>query len=177
MGYVALSSIHDPATGTVAPATWGDQIHSNLEFLVDAPRCSISAAAKTVSNNTLTVLGTSPDATENYDNDAMHSNVTNPSQITIQTAGRYLFLGAAGTSAHQGGNGMLRISLRVDGSTAYGGQSIKNFAAGPTEAVRLLLARTLVLTAGQYVEMTCQHNVGSSVDFTLDELVAQYMTR
>lgn len=33
MAYVSLLSLHNPATGTSPPATYGDQIHDNFEYL------------------------------------------------------------------------------------------------------------------------------------------------
>jgi hypothetical protein len=174
--YVDTQTIHNPATGTVAPATWGDQVRDNLEFLVDPPVCSISdTSAAVASGLTPVVLGAT--ATENFDNDAMHSNVTNRSRITIQTAGRYLFLGSILTDSYLGaGNAFFRITFRIDGSTAIGGAQLKRFD-NITEAVRLTAARSLVLSASQYVELTCTQNNGGSINVTLDELVAIYLTR
>ena len=175
MPYVDTQSIHNPATGTAAPATWGDQVRDNLEFLVDKPVCSISAASVAVANATLVVLG-STNGLENFDNDGMHSDVTNRSRITIQTTGRYLLLGNAFTDSFTGTiNAFVRVSFRVDGTTAVGGSQIKNSTA--TEAVRLSAVRSLALTAGQYVEMTTQHSLAGSINVTLDEFIVQFMTR
>jgi hypothetical protein len=172
--YIDTNTIHNPATGTAIPAAWGDQVRDNLEFLVDSPVCSISDTSTTVNSATLVVLGAT--ATENFDNDAMHSNVTNRSRITIQTSGRYLFLGNAYTDSFTGTlHAFFRISFRIDGTTAVGGTQLKNSTA--TEAVRLTAARSLVLTAGQYVEMTTQHSLVGSIQVTLDEFVAQFLTR
>jgi hypothetical protein len=172
--YVDPNTIHNPATGTAIPAAWGDQVRDNLESHEDPPVCSISDSAVTVNSATLVVLGAT--GTENFDNDAMHSNVTNRSRITIQTAGRYLFLGNAFTDSFTGTlHAFVRISFRIDGTTAVGGTQLKNSTA--TEAVRLTAARSLVLTAGQYVEMTTQHSLSGSVQVTLDEFLGIRLTR
>lgn len=33
MAYVTLSTLHNPTTGTAPPATWGDQINDNFEYV------------------------------------------------------------------------------------------------------------------------------------------------
>jgi hypothetical protein len=175
--YTDLNTIHNPATGTVAPATWGDQIRTNEEFLIDSPVCSISqSTSQTVATATLVVLGTT--SLENFDNDAMHSDSTNRSRITIQTAGRYLFLGNAVTDLFIGNDpSFVRVSFRIDGTTSVGGSQIKTHGGATSRAIRLTAARSLVLSVGQYVEMTTQHDLGGDIQVTLDELVAQFLTR
>ena len=42
MPYTDPQTIHNPATGTVAPATWGDILRENSEFLIDPPACSVT---------------------------------------------------------------------------------------------------------------------------------------
>ena len=67
----------------------GHQVRDNLEFLIDPPACSVfNTVAQSLATGSATVLDAN---SENFDNDAMHSNVTNNSRITVQTAGRYLF--------------------------------------------------------------------------------------
>ncbi len=146
------------------------------KFLVDSPVCSISqATSQTVADSTLVVLGTT--SLENFDNDAMHSDASNRSRITIQTAGRYLFLASVVTDAFAGAaSSFYRISFRIDGTTAIGGTQIKN-ASGATQVARFAAVRSLVLSVGQYVELTTFHNLGGSLEVTLEELVAQFMTR
>jgi hypothetical protein len=175
MPYVDLNTIHNPATGTVAPATWGDQTRDNLEFLIDPPVCSISDVAVTVLHNTETDLGAT--ATESFDNDAMHSDVTNRGRITIQTAGRYLLLATMSTDTITGTDGVhIRIGFLKNDTTVYGGIQIKNNSAG-TETMRLPAVRALQLAVGDYVEVRCQHTLGGSIQATLEEFTAIFLTR
>jgi hypothetical protein len=175
--YVDLNTIHNPATGTVAPATWGDQIRDNFEFLIDPPACSISqAASQTVASSTTVVMGTT--ALENYDNDAMHSDSTNRSRITVSTAGRYLAIATVFTDAFLGGNNAFyRFLFRKNGSTSIGGFRMKNTPLNATEAVRIAASRTLIMAATDYIEVTFDHTLGGSIEVTLDELQMTFLTR
>lgn len=173
MPYVDLNTIHNPATGTVAPASWGDQVRDNLEFLIDPPACSIFETSPQLITNVTTTPMISNE--ENYDNAGMHSTSTNTSRITVPLAGRYLFWGRlsfAGTTA-----GTYRyLSFRVNGGTEYVGM-----ICGPTPdaAVTTLLSSTaaLVLNANDYVELCSRHNVNPNMNCTMFEFGALYMTR
>jgi hypothetical protein len=170
-----LNTVHNPATGTVAPAAWGDQVRDNLEFLVDPPTCSVEASSDvTLADNSTTALAA---ATENFDNDSMHSTVSNTSRITIQTAGRYLFLATVRFDAASGsGAGIRRVSLRVDGTTSYGGMQA---IGATTNQIRIQATRSLVLAAGQYVETTALSipGGGQTTPVHLDEFFVMFLTR
>lgn len=175
MPYVDLDTIHNPATGTVAPAAWGDQIRDNLEFHQDPPTCSVQhSATPNLVDNTTTTLAAD---TENFDNDAMHSPVTNNSRLTIQTAGRYLFIATVRFDAASGsGAGIRRVSLLLDGTTSFGGMQIVGATGNP---IRIQATRSLVLAAGQFVEVTALANPGGgqTTPVHLDEFFAQFLTR
>ena len=171
MAYADLVTIQATDPGDILTAAWCDQVRDNDEFLIDPPACSISDVAQSVSNNTTTTLGGT--ATESFDNDSMHSNVSNRSRITAQTAGRYLLISSVAFTANP--TGFRRSSFLVDGTTAIGGMTIE-----PDDGVanlRLTSARAVVLSAGQYVEVTCLHTGGFAIDCTLDEFVAIFLTR
>jgi hypothetical protein len=176
MAYQDPNLVHNPATGTVAPAAWGDQIRDCLEFLVDPPACSISAPGVSVPSGTTVVLGATT-GLENYDNDAMHNDSSNRSRIIINTAGRYLAMATMNTSVFTGTlNAYVRFLFRVNGTTSVGGDRIKNSTAD--EAIRLNASRSLVLVAGDYVEVTCDTTLGgSAITVTLDEFQMTYLTR
>lgn len=177
MAYVDTNTIHNPTTSTVAPAAWGDQVRDNLEFLIDPPACSITdSTGSSVASGSLVVLGGT--SLENFDNDSMHSDVSNRSRITIQTAGRYLFLATVAYASHAGtADAFVRVSLRVNGTTSYGGMQVKNVTAA-TQQIRIQATRALVLSAGDFVECTTQHSLAGTVNpVTLDEMFAMFLTR
>ncbi len=171
MTYVDLNTIHNPATGTVAPAAWGDQVRDNLEFLIDPPACSVyNSAAVSLANGAATVLGAD---SENYDNDSMHSTVTNTSRVTAQTAGRYLVIASVRFDANATGN--RQIDFYINGVLLTGGVILGN--AGSTNSTVLNLSKAAVLAAGDYVEVSATQRSGGALNATLVEFLAYLMTR
>lgn len=175
MSYVDLQSIHNPATGTVAPAAWGDQIRENEEFLIDPPACSVfhSTVSAAMNTNTLTVLAAN---SENYDNDGMHSTITNNSRITIQTAGRYTVGAVVNWTAEAVTGNAHLLNFLVNGTTGYNISQIVsvNHASFSTA---MSGERTLVLNAGDYVECRVRHQNNATKTVQLEEFYAIYFTR
>jgi hypothetical protein len=170
MPYVPIESIHNPATGTVAPATWGDQIHSNLEFLIDPPGCSVfDSGTQSIADLTQTAMLAD---SENFDNDAMHSTVTNTSRITCQTAGRYLL--TANVSFVANATGRREVRFRVNGSTIINGIL---YTSHGTDIWRGSVCRTVVLNATDYVECMVHQNSGAALTAALVEFYAGFLTR
>lgn len=167
MTYVDLNTIHNPATGTIAPAAWGDQIRDNLEFLIDPPACSVSSGNQSVNSGTPTVLTA---GTENFDNDGMHSTVSNTSRITIQTAGRYLFMSVASFAQP---SGSATLSFLIDGATSQNGVLLP-VTGGTT---RLIAVRLFTLAVGQYVETRVTQDSGGAINIALIEFGATFLTR
>ena len=173
MSYVDLALIHDPVTGAVAPASWGDQIRENLEFLIDPPACSVNHSTnQSVPNATVTALLAD---TEQFDNDSMHSTSSNTSRITIQTGGRYLIFATVRTGSNQTGH--RQVQIRANGDQVNSAYNIgRHDAAGDASTV-ISGSRALVLSAGEYVECTLEHNAGIDVTTALEEFAAYFMTR
>jgi hypothetical protein len=173
MPYVDLNTIHNPATGTVAPAAWGDQVRDNDEFLIDPPAVSIfESSAQTVNNVTTTALISNE---ENYDNNAMHSSVTNTSRLTAQTAGRYLVWARILFAASTAGT-YRQLSFRVNGTTEYLGMIVP-FVNDASVSTLLSSSATVVLAATDYVECMARHNVNPSLNVTMLEFGALFLTR
>jgi hypothetical protein len=169
MPYVDLNTIHNPATATIAPASWGDQTRDNFEFLVDPPACSVfNNAAQSVAVGSAVLTANS----ENYDNNGMHSTVTNTSRITATTAGRYLVIATIECAASA--TGERDASLRVNGTTVF--QSMRVGAAATGLTVRTV-SRTLVLAVNDYVEVLLGQNSGGNLNVFLREFAATFQTR
>ena len=173
MPYVDLNTIHNPATGTVAPAAWGDQVRDDLEFLVDPPACSVFASSDTVVATATDVLLPAP--SENFDNDAMHSTVTNTGRITIQTAGRYLFFARIAFQASTAGT-YRAIRYKLNGGSVV---ELNNAAPVADASVSTILpiSWTLVLAASDYVEIWVRQNTGGNLNSRIMEFAATYLTR
>ncbi len=171
MPYSDLNLTHNPATGTVAPATWGDQIRTNQEFFIDPPACSVfhSATVNATSGTPGPLLADS----ENFDNDAMHSTVTNNSRITAVTAGRYLVTGIAEFSSNS--LGYRQMNLRKNGTTSIAGirQQPLTDAVGNSYSI----SQTVVLAATDYLELMVLQTSGSTLTVQLYEFAVLYLTR
>jgi hypothetical protein len=175
LSYVDLNTIHNPSTGGIAPASWGDQVRDNLEFLIDPPACSVfHNTTQSIANNTIVTLSAN---SENYDNDAMHSTVTNNSRITIVTAGRYLIGAEVAWAAVATTISDARLlQLIVNGTTGYNILQGPAHSGGGSGSVYCGF-RTLPLVAGDYVEVRVRQQSGGALNVTLDEFFATFLTR
>lgn len=172
MPYVDLNTIHNPATGTIAPATWGDQVRDNDEFLIDPPVCSaFHNTTQVIATSTFTTLNAN---SENFDNDAMHSTVTNTSRITATTAGRYLI---AITLAYQANTtGSRVIAWRLNGAgTDFQRAAVPAATAGVETVLSTLFP--VVLAASDFIEVRAWQNSGGNLNVTLNDFTAAFLTR
>jgi hypothetical protein len=170
LSYIDLNTIHNPATGTPAPATWGDQVRDNDEFLIDPPGCSVFHST-TQSTTSGTPFFPACDS-ETFDNDGMHSTVTNNSRITIQTAGRYLVI-ATGLWANNI-NGARDIGFRVNGSTLYSGMVI---APAPSANTVVTSTRVIPFAVNDYIEIRAVQVSGGALNLTVVEFAVLFLTR
>lgn len=170
MAYADLATIQATDPGDVLTAAWCDQARDNEEFLINPPACSVYASsAQSVANATFVSLTAN---SEYFDNDSMHSTATNTSRITIQTAGRYLL---SATIAYTAGSGRRFSQFLVNGTTAYDGDGRPAIGGGSDD--KIVMTRTLVLAASDYVEVQANQNTGGNLNVTLREFVALFMTR
>ena len=147
------------------------QARNNDEFLIDPPACSVfnSAAVSVATGTSSTALTAN---SEQFDNNAMHSTATNTSRITIQTAGRYLFVATVAFAANATGN--RRLAFRVNGSTVYESTLVGGTA---TNSIVLTAPRMLTLAAADYVEALIWQTSGGNLDVTLHEFACTFITR
>jgi hypothetical protein len=172
LSYIDPQTIHNPSPGGVAPASWGDVIRQDLEFLIDPPACSVfNNAAQTVATGTTGAALTAN--SENFDNNSMHSTATNTSRITAQTAGRYLFL--ATVNFANNATGLRNVFFRVNGVTDYPGASVPPVASGNSTTITGV--RSIVCAATDYVECWGSQTSGGNLSVTLLEFVGLFFTR
>lgn len=170
MPFVDPNTIHNPATGTVAPATWGDTIRDDLVFLNDVPTCSaFNNTTQTLNTGVTTVMTAN---SERWDNDAMHSTVTNTSRITIQTEGRYSVASTVKFDAHA--TGVRGVDFLVNGTTAY--EAAGSTAVGAGVAEVLTSQRYIDLNASDYVETRAVQTSGTNLGVTLSDFTALRLT-
>ncbi|NIR61377.1 MAG: hypothetical protein GWO02_18705, partial [Gammaproteobacteria bacterium] len=166
MSYVDLATIHSPSTGAVAPAAWGTQIRTNQEFLIDVPACSVfNSAAQTIATGITNVILTAD--SENYDNDAMHSTVTNNTRITFQTPGRYEVGATVDWAAVSTTISDFRtLNILLNGTTGFNIHQGPGHSGGPSGS-SYSGSRTLTVVASDYVEIRVRQNSGGNLDVTL----------
>jgi hypothetical protein len=168
--YVDLNTIHNPATGTVPPAAWGDQVRDNLEFLIDPPACTVfNSTGVTLTNATDTLLSAN---SETFDNDGMHSTVANQSRITAQTAGRYLVFQQLRFAANS--TGARRILYRLNGGAWFVSQAT---AAPSSFDCTISASWTVNLAASSYIETGASQGSGGNLDVQLEGFSLVFITR
>lgn len=158
MSFVDPNTIHNPATGTVAPASWGDQIRDDLVFLSARPRAQVS-------HNTTQSHGggwvAASANTEAVDTDAMHSTSVNTSRLTIVTPGTYWFEAVLEFAANT--TGVRAAKLLKNGTTDYMG----TLFPASTTARPMVVGMIPGLVAGDYVEVAGFQNSGGALNMQL----------
>lgn len=171
MAYADLQTIHNPSAGGIPPASWGDQIRDNLEFLIDPPACSVYRnAVQVVSTSSSEVLLAN---SEIFDNASMHSTSSNTGRITMTTAGRYLLFGRVRFEADADGH--RRVDIRKNGTTST---TLFNLPANSAVSDVVITFSTAVVAAlSDYWEVIVVHTAGNDIDVTLEEWGATFLTR
>lgn len=166
--YVDPQSIHNPATGTSPPASWGDTVRDDLEFLIQPPSCRIvRSSTQSISNLTLTAVNFN--AADSWDTDALHDTVTNNNRITIPSGlgGKYLCIANVIFGASATGDRF--VEWRVNGTTEYRGQFVKS----ATATTELNYSAIISLSAGDYLEVMVYHSAGGALN--IDSAWAQVL--
>lgn len=134
---------------------------TDLQFLIDPPRCQISQSASGTATSLADATATLVTFDTNvFDTDSMHSTASFTSRVVFNTAGLwdvnfYVALPAATYTA-------LNFNLRLNsGGSSSGGGSIRNhpFGAG-VQAGRILLSRTFIV--GDYIELFVTQTSGAA---------------
>lgn len=153
-----LNTIHNPATGSIAPAAWGDAIRDSLEYLLRTkPSCRVTnSAGQSISNNSLTTITYN---TETYDVGGMHSTVSQTSRITVPSGETGKFLLGCGIYWATNSSGRRVQYLVVNGTT-----TIVNAESQPTSVQGSQApAVSYPLNAGDYVETVVFQTSGGSL--------------
>ncbi len=162
--YVDPQTLHNPAAGNKPPATWGDTVRDDLEFLIAPPMCRVYRSADQTGLTTgawTAVTFPTGSATEAWDTDAFHSLSTNTSRLTIPTGlgGRYLLTGCAVWDSNTTGNRAL--TFYKGGSTPVG---VQTTITANSEGSMISIAAEVALAAGEYVEMKAYQSSGANRD-------------
>lgn len=174
MSYVDLNTLHNPKTGTLAPASWGDQVRDNQEFLIARPTCyAHHSVAQTISNTTWTTVGAN---SEKWDLDGMHSTVTNSSRITIQEDGKYDVLAMAEFAIAFSSNFTRGVRFLLNGSAADLDLQLLH---GPVTPLPPYVSgkRRLELVASDHLQTQVWQDSGGAMDVILREFSVVFKGR
>lgn len=173
MPYVDLITLHNPSSGGVAPASWGDQIRENEEALRSPPVCSVThSVPQTTGSGGLLILSAN---TENFDTDGMHSNSVNNARITIQSDSHYLCIAVVAWDDFSTA-GSRALDFRVDGTTIHPGQAVAGAPVLGANSGVEAATRSLFLTAGQWIEVAVLQNSGGNLDVQMVEFLVLAQT-
>ena len=159
--------------------TAGTNVNAPSYFKLSAAKLSIpmakalAADQNTVANTPLLVAM----ATEEYDTDGIHDNVTNNSRLTCQTAGKYLVVAHCAYTADAVGhrailllkNGTEVARVLAAGVTAFTGDTAPALDG-------LLLVHHIALVATDYMEMTFTQNSTNDIDVEPPTFLAMHRT-
>lgn len=129
------------------------------------------STGQTVADNTTTTLSAD---SELFDNDAMHSTVTNTSRITVQTAGRYDFTCRVNFQADIT-DGRRVIQMRYNGTTTTTLLSVRAVVDGNSQTISGSMKA--IMAASDYMEVRVLHTAGNNLTVTLQEFTALFITR
>jgi hypothetical protein len=145
-------TVHDPATGGVIPASWGDAVNDFLADIDATVGARVThSTTQTIPNATWTVVAFDG---EDYDTADLHDVSTQNTRLTIpaESGGAYLvfFRGRLVESGDPSG-----ARFRVNGSTVYGRHMV-----GGAAYEYVMAAALIPLAAGDYVEAMVYADTG-----------------
>lgn len=99
---------------------------------------------------------------EAFDDENLHSTVTNTSRITFPADGGFWLVGAVGTFADPGSGKNVNMRIQVNGATTLAGVSLPRDAIfGST---RMFLCVPYQASNGDYLEMYVEHDAGVNIN-------------
>lgn len=170
--YVDPQTVHNPATGTSPPASWGDTVRDDLEFLIAPPSVKANrTATQSITSGTWTSVDFT--AADSWDTDAFHSTTTNSTRITIPAGlgGRYAFIAQAEMAT---GTNTRAMRLLVNGTTV---EKVADLFIGTSNIWAGSGSLELALVASDYVELQVWQATGGALNLTKATLSARWVSR
>jgi len=140
------------------------QLYNGLTFLLNPPYFfgyQLSATAQSIASSGGTFVSVTLDA-EYADSENGHSTSTNNSRYTCQIPGRYHIEGCVVFSSNTAG--FRSAKLLINGGTSV--PASESLVAPTTFNTSVRVATDVVLGVGDYVELQCLQNSGSSLTLT-----------
>jgi hypothetical protein len=162
VGFTDPNTVHNPSTGGVAPASWGDTVRDDLVWLNDPDRVKVTKSAnQTLTTATTTLLTWD---TETWDSNGLHSTAVNTDRLTCVTAGRYLVIAHIVFAVDAGGAGYRALEVWKNSSagTWIAGDTVPS--PGTATYSVLNVVAEVSLTATDYVSCYGYQNSGGNLD-------------
>lgn len=168
--YIDPQIIHNPAPGATAPASWGDTVRDDLEFLVTVPGVRCVANSGSIPNDSVTLVSW-PAGLKVWDTDSFHSAGT-PTRVTIPTGfgARYRIHAVVAFAPISSGNRAIAL---------YSGGVLSRFGVYVSGAISSSceIHDTLALTAGSYLEIGAYQNSGGALSILSASFVVEWAGR
>ncbi len=159
--FVDPQSLHNPATGTSPPASWGDAVRDGVVFCATPPSCRANrTATQSIADITLTAVSFT--AADSWDTDSIHSTVSNQSRLTVPSGlgGKYLIVASVPWANNS--TGWRDLTIRANGSTGLDSTRVGSGVANPYPISTITTIQQLA--AGTYVEVVVWQNSGAALD-------------
>jgi hypothetical protein len=159
--YADPNTVHNPSTGAVAPASWGDNVRDNLDFFYTSkPRCRLyRSSTQSIADATETAVVWNA---ESWDNDTLHDLVTNPSRVTIQTSHGGVYRVAASVQLQSMTTGFVYLTLWLNGVGSGTLLARSTVGVSATFDPGLHVSCDYSFAAGDYVEAAVYQTNGSA---------------
>lgn len=159
MPFVDPQTIHNPATSTIAPASWGDAVRDAAVYLATSkPRALVyNSASISIPNNTLTAVTFDG---EFYDVGGCHSTSSSTSRLTVPTGEGGVYNMGACVRFAASATGSRAVRIKLNGTTYIASQFID---VNSSVAHELTISKDYSLAAGDYIEMFVFQTSGSAL--------------
>jgi hypothetical protein len=151
-------AIRDFMIGTQKTEIDAHLIKNAIDAHASIPQARVShSASQSIAHNTVTTLVFD---TEEIDTDAMHSNVTNNSRLTINTAGKYIIESYMTFASNA--TGSRAVVVKKNGTITL--VSISQNSVSDTTTRICTVAPLITLSIGDYIETHAFQVSGGSLD-------------
>ena len=165
--YVDPQTIHNPATGTSPPASWGDSVRDGLEFCAKRPGVVLDrSASQSIANGTTLVPIAFGTGTTLRDSDAWHSESTNNTRVTIGTGFSGWYRCDASIRFAANGTGYRDLAVRIGGSTIVPHSIAKVEPISGQDAFASTSCLVQLTGGVDYVELVVAQTSGAALNAT-----------
>lgn len=153
---------HNPATGQVAPAAWGDAVRDGIIYLngTGRPRARVyNSGNQAITTATVTAITFD---SERVDVGSCHSTSSNTSRLTVPTGeGGWYDIGG-NVQFEANATGYRSAIIRLNGTTRLAEVTYPVVSAGDPPS--LVVSCKYQLAAADYVELCVAHSRGSNLN-------------